>query len=120
MKKNFLDPHALEGVSRIFKALCEPIRLRILQELQESEKNVSELCAEVGTSQPNLSKHLKLLMDVDLLRRRQEGNSVYYSIADPMVFQLCETICKGIQKRLDQQVQIYSSAYKAPRKKRAS
>ncbi|MCE9624981.1 MAG: metalloregulator ArsR/SmtB family transcription factor [Deltaproteobacteria bacterium] len=120
MKIKTLDPQALEGVSRIFKALCEPIRLRILQELQESERTVSDLCAAVGTSQPNLSKHLKLLVDAHLLRRRQEGNSAYYSIADPMVHQLCEMICKGIQKRLDQQVRIYSSAHRAPRKSRAS
>jgi DNA-binding transcriptional ArsR family regulator len=120
MKKKFLEPQALEGVSRIFKALCEPIRLRVLQELQESERNVSDLCAAIGTSQPNLSKHLKLLVDAGLLRRRQAGNSAYYSIADPMVHRLCETICKGIHKRLGRQIQIYASAAGTRRKLRAS
>lgn len=118
MKKKNLNPPALAGISRIFKALCEPIRLQILQELQDSEKSVSELCEAIGTSQPNLSKHLKTLTDAHFLQRRQEGNSVYYSIADPMVYELCEIVCRRLEKKLSEQIQAYATTTHRPKRAR--
>lgn len=120
MKEALLTPQALEGVSRIFKALCEPLRLRILQELHDTEKSVSQLGAVIETSQPNLSKHLKILTDAQILRRRQAGTLVYYSISDPMVHELCETVCRGLQKQLDKQMRYYAPRSAPARKRRAS
>lgn len=105
---NKLAPQIIEHVSKIFKALSEPIRIRILQELAE-EKSVSELCADINTSQPNLSKHLKILFELKLLSRRQEGNMVYYSITDPMVDKLCDLVCRGIQQKIDSEIRNLTS-----------
>ena len=49
-----------------------------------------------------MSKHLRILQDAGLVGRRQDGNSVYYSIADPTVFALCDTVCSSIGARLTQ------------------
>jgi DNA-binding transcriptional ArsR family regulator len=95
---------ALELVADRFRALSEAIRLRILQILQHGEISVSALVAKVGSTQPNVSKHLKVLQDVGLVRRRQVGTSAYYSIADEMVFEMCEMVCSRLRDRLEAQV----------------
>ena len=95
---------ALELVAARFRAMGEPLRLRILQQLENGEQSVSALAERVGTTQPNVSKHLKVLQDAGLLKRRPQGNSAYYSIADAMVFELCEMICSRLHDRLEAQV----------------
>ena len=95
---------ALELVADRFRALSEAIRLRILQILQNGEISVSALVEKVGSTQPNVSKHLKVLQDVGLVKRRQMGTSAYYSIADEMVFELCEMVCSKLRDRLEAQV----------------
>ena len=95
---------ALELVAVRFRALGEAIRLRILQILQNGEISVSALVEKVGSTQPNVSKHLKVLQDVGLVKRRQVGTSAYYSIADEMVFELCEMVCSKLRDRLEAQV----------------
>ena len=99
-----MSPEALEMVAARFRAMGEPLRLRILQELEQGERNVSMLVERVGSTQPNVSKHLKVLLDAGLLRRRQQGNIALYSIADAMVFELCEIVCSKLRDRLEAQV----------------
>jgi DNA-binding transcriptional ArsR family regulator len=82
----------------------EPLRLRILQELGNGERSVSALAQSVESTQPNVSKHLKILQDGGLVKRRQQGNSAYYAIADNMVFELCDMICSRLRDRLEAQV----------------
>jgi DNA-binding transcriptional ArsR family regulator len=95
---------ALHLVADRFRALSEAIRLRILQILQNGEISVSALVEKIGSTQPNVSKHLKVLQDVGLVKRRQVGTSAYYSIADEMVFELCEMVCSKLRDRLEAQV----------------
>jgi len=99
-----MSPEALEMVAARFRAMGEPLRLRILQELEQGEQSVSVLVEKVGSTQPNVSKHLKVLHDAGLLRRRQQGNIAFYSIADAMVFELCEIVCSKLRDRLEAQV----------------
>jgi len=95
---------ALELVAARFRAMGEPLRLRMLQELEGGEQSVSALAESVESTQPNVSKHLKILQDAGLVKRRQQGTTVYYSIADEMVFELCEIICSRLRDRLEAQV----------------
>jgi DNA-binding transcriptional ArsR family regulator len=95
---------ALELVAVRFRAMGEPLRLRILQQLEGGELSVSALAESVDSTQPNVSKHLKILQDADLVKRRQQGTSVYYSIADEMVLELCDLICSRLRVRLEAQV----------------
>jgi DNA-binding transcriptional ArsR family regulator len=91
-------------VAARFRAMGEPMRLQILQLLESGEASVSALAENLGATQPNISKHLKVLQDAGLLSRRQQGNSVYYTIADPLVFELCDMICTRLHDRLEAQV----------------
>jgi DNA-binding transcriptional ArsR family regulator len=95
---------ALELVAARFRAMGEPLRLRILQELEGGERSVSALAERVESTQPNVSKHLKILQDAGLVKRRQQGTTVYYSIADEMVLELCDLICSRLRDRLEAQV----------------
>jgi DNA-binding transcriptional ArsR family regulator len=95
---------ALELVASRFRAMGEPLRLRILQQLELGERSVSTLATSVLATQPNVSKHLKILQEAGLVKRRQQGTSAFYSIADEMVFELCDMICSRLRDRLEAQV----------------
>jgi ArsR family transcriptional regulator len=99
-----MPPEAPELVAIRFRALGEPMRLRILQSLESGEMGVSALSETIGSTQPNVSKHLSVLEDAGLVKRRQQGTSVYYSIADARVFELCEMIRLRLRDRLEAQV----------------
>ncbi len=98
-EKNWKMPvEALGHVAARFKVLSEPLRLQILQELETQRLSVSDLAKAVGSTQPNVSKHLKILQDERLIGRRKEGNVVYYSITDPSVFELCSVVCGSLKE----------------------
>ncbi|MGB5491384.1 MAG: metalloregulator ArsR/SmtB family transcription factor [Woeseiaceae bacterium] len=65
---------------RQFKALSDPIKVRIVSLCAAAECSVSELTAVTGQSQPRVSQHLKQLCDVNLLRRFRDGHFVYYRV----------------------------------------
>lgn len=99
MKKNapFLktDPFysQLHGIAKQFRILSDPMRLLILHSLREGERSVSEIVKITGSSQPNISKHLAILHENNLLSRRKEGTSVFFAISAPVIFKLCEMVC---------------------------
>jgi DNA-binding transcriptional ArsR family regulator len=70
------------------------------------------------TTQPNVSKHLKILQDAGLVSRRQEGNTAWYSIADPSVFALCDLVCGSLRERLESQAEMFRGAAEPARRKR--
>lgn len=90
-----LTDKMLESVAQRFRLLGEPMRLRILQVLEGGERTVGEIVAALDGNQPNISSHLRALWDGGLLKRRRSGTSVYYSIADPTIFRLCDLVCRS-------------------------
>jgi DNA-binding transcriptional ArsR family regulator len=96
-----LSPEALAQVAAYFQALAEPARLRLLNLLREREHGVGELAAATGYSAANVSRHLALLARHGVLARRSEGTSVYYSIADPAIYELCNLVCDNLARRFD-------------------
>ena len=69
--------------ARIFKALSDENRLRILELLRSGEKCACKLLDDLQISQPTLSHHMKLLCDAGVVQGRKEGKWVHYSI-DPV------------------------------------
>lgn len=92
-KTKKLSPAALERVAAMFALFSEPVRLAILQELQQGEQSVNDLVRILGISQAHVSRQLSILHDGGLLARERKGTQVFYSIADPIVFKLCEEVC---------------------------
>ena len=98
-------PHPLpedlaELIARRFRAIGDPMRVRILDLLRDGELSVNELAGRLGAGQQNVSKHLAVLADAGILARRKEGTHVYYGIADTGVFALCEQVCGSLQEQL--------------------
>ena len=93
------SPQAIELIAERFRILGEPLRIRLLQALRKGEKSVGQLAEEVGASQPNVSKHLRILLDGGFVGRRQSGNVVYCFIQDPRVFELCDAVCASVKER---------------------
>jgi DNA-binding transcriptional ArsR family regulator len=103
MANNALTQQNLESVATRFRILGVPLRLQILNELAEGERTVTALVEATGSTQPNVSKHLTTLLTHRLVKREKRGNSAYYSVADPAVFELCEIVCGNIERSLDEE-----------------
>lgn len=96
--KTPLDQAAAELIARRFRALSDPTRLRILDQLRNrGEASVGQLTESLGSSQQNVSKHLAALSDEGFIARRKEGTSSIYSISDPAVLELCDQVCAGVE-----------------------
>jgi ArsR family transcriptional regulator len=81
------DEH-IEQAARALKAISHPLRLKILCVLGDQEVSVQDIVEQVGTSQSNISQHLAILRDKDVLRTRKDANRVYYRISDPRTLKL--------------------------------
>ncbi len=108
-----LDDRALQHVADYFRALSEPIRLKLLNALRDGPRNVSELTALLDCSQANVSKHMTMLAKLGLVVRTSKGTSAYYEISDPRTYQLCDLVCGQIAQRLVEQAE-GMRAYGAP------
>lgn len=97
----------VQQVADYFSVLSEPMRLRILNLLRDGEKCVQDLVDATATSQANVSKHLKVMLQAGILTRRSEGTSAYYSVEDELIFELCNLVCDRIATRIEQQAKYF-------------
>jgi DNA-binding transcriptional ArsR family regulator len=93
-----MSPALLDAVAGRFKALAEPARLRILERLRHGRLHVNALVAATGLQQANLSRHLQTLHTQGFVVRTREGTFVYYAVADPQVFALCDLMCGQVER----------------------
>jgi DNA-binding transcriptional ArsR family regulator len=100
-------PHPLpepliELVAQRFRVLGEPMRIKLLDRLREQDATVGELQEALGASQQNVSKHLGVLHAAGMVTRTKDGNHTRYSISDPSVFELCDQVCGGVRRQLQE------------------
>jgi DNA-binding transcriptional ArsR family regulator len=73
----------IRRVADLLKQVSDPTRLQVLMLLAEKERNVSELCTDLGTqSQPAVSHHLALLRHGRLIEPRRSGKHNFYGLTD--------------------------------------
>jgi len=101
-----LPPPLVELIAQRFRCLGEPMRIALLDRLRDGEATVSELTEATGASQQNVSKHLGVLLSAGIVSRTKRGTSSVYAIADETVFALCEQVCGGLRRQLDELDQI--------------
>jgi len=107
MKKNthetekLLSPMALELIASRFRALSEPVRLRLLNLLMQGEHTVGQLVEASGSGQANVSKHLAVLREAGMIGMRKEGLTTVCFIADPIVAELCEMMCSRLREEME-------------------
>ncbi len=89
----------IEQAALAIKAMAHPLRLKILCLLGDQELSVQDIVENVGTTQSNISQHLAILRDKEVLAARKEANFVYYRINDPRTLKLVglmrEVFCGG-------------------------
>jgi ArsR family transcriptional regulator len=103
-----LSADAMALIARRFAVLGEPMRLRLLHALFAGEKSVNELTRLTGGTQANVSRHLQTLAQAHMLARRKAGLQVFYAIADPSIFQLCELVCGSLEKQFSRQAGVFA------------
>ena len=89
-----------ELIARRFRAIGEPMRVRILDLLRDGELSVNALAERLHAGQQNVSKHLTVLAETGIVGRRKEGNHVYYRVVDESVFAICEQVCGSLHTQL--------------------
>jgi len=85
-------PEEMDRMAARFRALGEPMRLRILQAVCKEPRSVNDIVAATGSTQANISKHLALLTTAGILEREKDGQRVFYGVKDKLAVKLCELV----------------------------
>lgn len=90
-----IEPAEAERLARIFKALGDPTRVRLLSLVAanaDAEACICDLTDPVGLSQPTVSHHMKQLAEAGLVTREQRGKWAYYRVADAALVDLARSL----------------------------
>jgi len=101
MAEQSSQDQVFDSVAELFAVLSTPIRLKIISAVCQREKNVSELLAEIETTQPNMSQHLSTLYRSGVLAKRREGTQMYYRLQSERVATLCRAVCTQVAIELE-------------------
>ena len=91
------------------KVLAHPVRLQIIEFLKDGEKNVGAIVKILKLPQSSLSRHLLVLREGGILKSRQQGTAIYYSIEDHDIFQVLRPIAQMLRKKLKKTETVLSS-----------
>ncbi|BDC50801.1 hypothetical protein F183_A31170 [Bryobacterales bacterium F-183] len=83
-----MSDEAIETASRLFRALGEPSRLRLLALLAQGESCVTELALSEGDDMSAISQRLRVLRSENLVVRRRSGKHINYALADQHIVDL--------------------------------
>ena len=92
-----LSQDEANATAKLFKALSDPHRVRIVNLLSVSDEAicVCDLTGPMGLAQPTVSHHLKKLLDAGLLHREQRGTWSYYSLNTDAMARLRDVVALG-------------------------
>ena len=85
-----LDEEELLELADLFKMFADSTRIKILYDLFDGEKNVTEICEDIDMNQSAVSHQLKALKTSKLVRSRRDGKAIYYSLDDDHVKTIIE------------------------------
>ncbi|GAB4502806.1 MAG: hypothetical protein Fur0035_23620 [Anaerolineales bacterium] len=99
-----ISPTLAQEISQLEADLCfalaDPTRILILYTLDEKPRNVGELAAELGITQPNTSRHLKILRDRGLVHATRQGNNIQYEVSDQRLIQALDLLRSVLRDRI--------------------
>lgn len=99
---NYSEEDTTAFKAKVFKALADPVRLQIVEFLREGEKCVCEIFPHIEIAQPLASRHLKILKHCGLVRCRKEGNKRFYSITDPRILKIIDSVTPDLKDSLSE------------------
>jgi ArsR family transcriptional regulator len=106
MAKKEFDMTIYELQAEISKTLAHPLRLALLHVLKDGEKTVNELVDILGASQSNISQHLALMRQRQIVKTRKEGSAVYYRVSSPKISQACDIMHEVLMEQLVQKQEV--------------
>ena len=89
--------------AEVFKAMGHPLRLGVIELLQDGEKCVCEIVEQVGTEISNVSKHLSVLKKAGIVADRRDGLKIMYRLTMPCALDFAGCVENVVIKRLDEQ-----------------
>jgi ArsR family transcriptional regulator len=95
--------------AEVCKTLSNPVRLRIINELQDGEMTVGVLAKKLGIRQAHVSQHLSILRHRGVVAARKDGINVYYRIANPQIIKACNLIREVLMELLQKDQSIITS-----------
>lgn len=101
--------------AEIFQALAHPTRIAVLEQLQHGELTVSNFVENLGLEQANLSQHLAVLRARQIVVTRKAGNQVFYSLRDPLMFDLLDLMRRYFHKQVGDSVALLDEMERADR-----
>jgi ArsR family transcriptional regulator, virulence genes transcriptional regulator len=105
LNKKF-DLTIYELQAEVSKTMSHPLRLAILHYLKDGEKTVNDITEITGASQSNVSQHLAILRQRQIVKTRKAGSSIYYRVASPKISQACDMIREVLLEQLSQKQEI--------------
>ena len=104
--KSGIDMTIYELQAEVSKTLAHPVRLAILHTLRDGEKTVNDLAEIVGVHQSNLSQHLALMRQRQILKTRKQGANIYYSVSNPDINKACDMVRAVLLEQLRQKQEL--------------
>ena len=95
--------------AEISKTLAHPLRLAILHNLKSGERTVNQLTQKIGASQSNISQHLSILRQRQIVKTRKDGTNIFYRVASPKISQACDMVHEVLIEQLSQKQEIAKS-----------
>ena len=92
--------------AEVSKTMAHPLRLAILHSLKDGEKTVNDLTELTGAGQSNVSQHLALMRQRDIVCTRKEGSNIYYRVASPKISRACDMIREVLLEQLSQKQEL--------------
>ncbi len=89
-----MDNQDVDKVAGLLKTMAHPIRLKILCLLLDEEMTVGEIRDQVKTTNANVSQHLTILRNKNIISFRKEANFIYNMISDGRMHELITTMKK--------------------------
>ncbi|HYZ60541.1 MAG TPA: metalloregulator ArsR/SmtB family transcription factor [Nitrososphaeraceae archaeon] len=86
--------------AEVCKTLSNPVRLKVINELQEGEMTVGALAKKLGIRQAHVSQHLALLRQRGVVKTRRDGPNIYYGISNPKIVKACGLIREVLLEQL--------------------
>ncbi|SNQ60676.1 ArsR/SmtB family transcription factor [Candidatus Methanoperedens nitratireducens] len=95
-----MDKKIFEMHAEICKVFTNPKRLEIISLLRDGEKTVNELTELAGVPQANVSQHLTVLRQNNVVTTRRDGANIYYKIANLKIMQACDLMREVLLEQL--------------------
>jgi DNA-binding transcriptional ArsR family regulator len=92
--------------AEISKTLAHPLRLAILHNLKGGERTVNQLTQTIGASQSNISQHLAILRQRQIVKTRKDGTNIYYRVASPKISQACDMVREVLIEQLTEKQEL--------------